>query len=137
MSTPTEPISSQERARRLLKLYMDARGANLQQVASGLGVPAEEVAGRLLGSDPVRLDWVERVLRVLEVSPGEFFARLYGDEPLSGEEPAVGGTTVRPETEEEILSREEVEGLVSEARSLIQGATRMIEARERADRESE
>lgn len=136
-SSASGPSSSQERVRRLLRLYMRSRRATLQQVASGLRIPVEEIAGRLDGGDPVDLDWVERVLKVLDVPPGEFFARLYSDEPLSSE-PGDGATpTVRPETEDEILGREEVEGLVREARSLIQGATRMIEARERADRESE
>jgi len=116
---------------------MESRKVTAPQVASGLGVPVEEIAGRLEGTDPIRLDWVERVLQVLDVSPGEFFARLYGEEPLSGDEPTVEAETVGPESEHEILSREEVEGLVEEARSLIQGASRMIEARESADRESE
>lgn len=116
---------------------MESRKVTAHRVASGLAVPVEEIAGRLEGSDPIRLDWVERVLQILDVPPGEFFARLYSEEPLSAEEPTVEAETVRPESEHEILSREEVEGLVEEARSLIQGATRMIEARESADRESE
>lgn len=116
---------------------MRSRQASLEQVASGLGSPVEEIAGRLEGTDPIRLDWVEQVLKVLDVAPGEFFARLYSDEPLSAREGIADAGTVPPEPAEEILNREEVEGLVREARSLIQGATRMIEARERADRETE
>lgn len=137
MSASSDPFSSKDRARRLLKIYMQARKTSLQQVATGLESPVEEIAGRLDGREPIRLDWVEQVLKILDVPPGEFFARLYSDEPLSAGEEASSDATPPPDTGEEILNREEVEGLVTEARSLIQGATRMIEARERADREAE
>ena len=138
MSASTDPSPSKDRARRLLKIYMHSRKATLDQVASGLDSPVKEIARRLDGGEPIRLDWVERVLRVLDVPPGEFFARLYSDEPLAeGETTFDADPGGRPETKDEILHREEVEGLVEEARSLIRGATRMSEARERADREVE
>jgi len=138
MGAPGDASSAPDRARRLLRLYLEQRGTGLQQLAVGLRAPAEEVAGRLNGSDPIDLDWVEKVLAVLGVPPGEFFTRLYGDEPLDGDpSPDLDTPTVKPESESEVLHRDEVEGLVDEARALIRGATRMAEARAKADRESQ
>lgn len=104
---------------------------SVRHVAQELQTPTEEVERRLHGGDPVSLEWVEQVLEVLQVAPGEFFGRLYRDE-----EPREA-TPLGPETEDEVLTRDEVEGLVTEARSLIRGATRMIEAREHVDRETD
>jgi len=129
------PPSRPDRARRLLQQYIEERGASLQQIARELGTPVEEVTRRLQDGDPVSLEWVEQVLRALEVAPGEFFGRLYSDEPAGRDEPAEA-TPLGPETEDEVLTRDEVEGLVTEARSLVRGAMRMIEARERVDRET-
>lgn len=137
MGTPTDASSAPDRARRLLRLYVEQREISLQHLASRLKAPAEEVAGRLNGSDPIHLDWVEKVLAALGVSPGEFFARLYSDEPIEGDRDSEASTTVRPESESEVLHRDEVEGLVREARALIRGATRMAEARAQADQESQ
>jgi|GEM_PF-3823854 len=139
MSPPSEPTSTPDRARRLLRLYLEQRGSSSQEVARGLGTPTDQVTARLSGSDPVSLDWVEQVLKLLGVPPGEFFARLYSDEPLASASSEPGDPQLAPaiETEsEEVLHRDEVEGLVHEARSLIRGATRMVEARARAEEES-
>lgn len=140
MSVPSNSDSTPDRARRLLAFYMDQRGSTLQAVATALGTAPEQVAARLRGSDAVSLAWVEEVLKVLEVPPGEFFSRLYSGETLEapgskgpGQEGAAAASPDSAEATEEILHRDEVEGLVREARSLIRGAARMVEARAQAD----
>lgn len=145
-----------EKARRLLGSYLARQGLAAGDLAARLGQPVSAVEARLTGEAALDLDWLDLALSALEVPPLDFFGRLYAREETpqaasadTGGEPSAAPISPAPSSKalpdskpdsdpdpEEMFTREEVEALVAEVRSLIRGATRMIEARELAREEA-
>lgn len=113
--------SPDDRARELLRAWMERRGTTVAEIARSLGRPRGDVEGWLFGGEPLSLERVEEVLAAIGVAPEEFFARLYRRGPA--EAGAVGAAGPEPAGGEDgALGRQEVEELVEEARTLIREA---------------
>lgn len=107
-------------AGRLLRACLAERGWNVERLAAELGWETEAVEALLAGRTSPELAILEPVLETLDVPPLEFFRRLYGEKAV---EAKVGADADEP------LTRDEVEALVAEMRTRLQGARRSLEAR--------
>lgn len=130
----------EERAAALLRTWIAEQGATPATVAAELGIEPAAVERMVSGREPVELARLERVLGVLGVAPGEFFARLYGAAaaapPAAAAAPVAAGDPPGDRPEQPI-SRREVEEVVASLRSMIDGMARMLDAERAAGKEDD
>lgn len=129
----------QRRAAALLRSLLAEHGTRAEELASRLGERGVELRRMIAGESGIELDRLDGVLEALEVSPSEFFARLYGPpDSAAGQTPAepppgvsAPGASESPAAvspEDAPISRREVEELLAELRSTIHGMVRLIDA---------
>ena len=108
----------------MLRACLAERGWSVERLAEELGWETEAVEDLLEGRTSPELSTLEPVLDALDVPPLEFFRRLYGEK--------VVGARAEDDADEP-LTRDEVEALVAEMRTRLQGARRSLEARNELD----
>jgi transcriptional regulator with XRE-family HTH domain len=113
----------EERAAVLLRRLLARRSTTPAAVARALEVEPAAVERLTSGGGVLELSRLEKVLGVLGVSPQQFFAELYGPEPLVDEVAATA-------PEDAAVDRKEVEVLLAELRSMIHGMVRLLDAEE-------
>ncbi len=91
-------------------------------MATELGWETDAVEALLEGRASLDLATLEPLLEALDVPPLEFFRRLYGEKAV--------GPGVEDDADEP-LTRDEVEALVAEMRTRLQGARSSLEAGKR------
>jgi hypothetical protein len=144
----SEPI--EERAGRLLRRLIIERGSSSAEVADTLGVARAELDTLLSGRGRLDLARLERVLALLGEPPAGFFERLYAAPPggRAGSPPPPSAATQPPSAitpadpapsadpspaADASIPRQEVEGLLRDLKSMIDGTLRMLDAEDAAD----
>lgn len=127
------------RAGALLRSLIERRGTSTAAVGEAVGLAEDEVERLLAGAGRLDLARVERVLGHLGESPATFFATLYAGtaEPASSAPsaaPATNGPRPSPAPEDPV-PREEVEALLRELRSMIDGMMRVLDAKQLLDKD--
>lgn len=124
-------VTVEKRAAVLLTALIEERGTTPAEIASKLGLETSAVERLADGREPLELSRLERVLRVLDADPAEFFGRLYGPgSDVPDDEPAPDA----PDGREKPISRHEVEEVLARLRAMIEGMTRMLDAEREAGR---
>jgi hypothetical protein len=118
------------RAGALLRSLIARRGTTAAAVGTAVGAPPGEVERMAAGGDRLDLARLERVLAYLGESPAEFFARLYAaPEAPAGAPGAATDPSAPPRpSADDPIPRQEVEALLAELRSMIDGMVRVLDA---------